>query len=63
MSDELSLLGFGSMDELSRMVAALDLSSAAKMETFERWKDEDGTKDGLAKLPTACAQQVLPKTP
>lgn len=63
MNDELKILGFDSLDELSRMVAVLDLSSIAKMEAFERWKDEDGTKEGLAKLPTACAQQVLPKMP
>lgn len=37
-------------DELLKMVAAVDVSTAEKVATFKRWQKEDGTKEGLAKV-------------
>ena len=48
----LSELGFSSNGEFFRMVAAVDLSSPEKIAALKRWQKEDGTRAGLATLPT-----------
>lgn len=42
---------------MTRMVAAVDLSTPEKLQAFQRWRDEDGSKDGLKKLPVSTAPQ------
>lgn len=43
-------LGFDSWDDLSQLVADVDLSTAKKQAAFVKWKLEDGTKAGLLAL-------------
>jgi hypothetical protein len=42
--------GFESLEELSRMVAAVDLSTPEKIIAFRLWKNYDGSKEGLMDL-------------
>jgi hypothetical protein len=51
MTDEIAVqLGFEDAAEFFRMVAAVDLSSPAKLSEFKRWQESDGTKAGLNNL-------------
>lgn len=43
-------LGFESFAELSRLVASVPLGKPGVMSQFLKWKDEDGTKQGLTAL-------------
>ena len=43
--------GFASAEEFHRMVSSVRLTSPGDIEAFKRWQREDGTKDGLARLP------------
>lgn len=45
--------GFESEKEFHTMVASVDLSTSEKITAFKKWQNEDGTKEGLLKLPTA----------
>lgn len=46
--DELAReMGFDSEEELHKLVGGADLSTTEKLEAFLKWKNEDGTKDGL----------------
>jgi len=42
--------GFESGQEMSALIASIDLSTHDKLEVFEKWKREDGSKEGLLKL-------------
>jgi hypothetical protein len=44
-------LGFENEKEMHRLVASVDLSTPEKIAAFKKWQFEDGTKDGLIKLP------------
>jgi len=43
-------LGFASEKEFFQMVSDADISTPDKLAEFQKWKDEDGTKQGLEKL-------------
>lgn len=42
--------GFKSLQEMTRMVASVNLTSPGAMEAFEDWKNNDGSKKGLENL-------------
>ena len=44
-------LGFENEKEFHSIVANVDIASAKKLEDFRKWQFEDGTKEGLQKLP------------
>lgn len=50
--DDMTEYGFESDDEFHRMVANVDISSGEKFAAFKAWQRNDGTKEGLQKLPT-----------
>jgi hypothetical protein len=51
MTDEdVKALGFAHLAEFCSMVASVDLSTPIQVSRFEKWRDEDGTKDGLLAL-------------
>lgn len=50
MEDLVKEMGFNSLEEYHRLVANVDLSSNEKLNAFNEWKNEDGTKEGLLKL-------------
>ena len=58
---ELNKLGFKDLDELTRMVAEVDLTSEEKIKAFKEWQTNDGSKAGLEKLPVASAGSNIPK--
>ena len=43
-------LGFESLEEWHRLIANVDLSTRMKIDDFEDWKHDDGTKEGLLEL-------------
>ncbi len=43
-------MGFASGKEFFKMVSDADISTPDKLAEFQKWKDEDGTKQGLEKL-------------
>lgn len=50
MEDLVKELGFDSVAEYHKLVAAADISTPEKMADFQIWKNEDGSKEGLLKL-------------
>lgn len=44
--------GFESSSEMLKMIASTDLTSPEKLNAFDDWKFNDGTKEGLQKLPS-----------
>jgi hypothetical protein len=52
MEELVRLNGFTDVKEFNKLIANVDLSSLLKRETFKHWQHEDGTKEGLLKLPT-----------
>jgi hypothetical protein len=52
MEELVKQMGFGSLEEYHRLVANVDLSTLEKLNAFNEWKNEDGTKEGILKLPT-----------
>lgn len=52
LQDAVVELGFSSEAEFHRMVSSVDIRTPEKMRNFLNWKENDGTKEGLAKLPT-----------
>ena len=42
--------GFDSVEEFHSLVAGADLSTLDKLNEFNEWKTEDGTKEGLLNL-------------
>jgi len=42
--------GFESEREFHKLVSSVNLSSPQKMAAFKKWKEEDGTKEGILKL-------------
>lgn len=44
-------MGFESEQEFNKLVAEVDLSSPERIKAFRYWQIEDGTKEGLLKLP------------
>lgn len=42
--------GFSSRAELDNMVTMVDLSTAEKLQAFNNWRENDGTKAGLVRL-------------
>jgi len=52
MNDEfVQALGFDNADQFSIMVANVDISTPDKLAGFKNWQENDGTKDGIEKLP------------
>ena len=43
-------LGFESQREFNKLVSSVDLSSSQKMTAFWKWKEDDGSKEGILKL-------------
>lgn len=51
MNDEIAkAMGFTSAEEFHRMVAAADISTVPRAAAFKAWQENDGTKEGLARL-------------
>ena len=50
LNDMVKDLGFKDKDEFYTLVAEADLSTPEKFESFNNWKLNDGTKEGLLKL-------------
>ncbi|MGV6816151.1 MAG: hypothetical protein ACWA44_02640 [Thiotrichales bacterium] len=50
MEDLVKELGFESVQEYHKLVSTADISTVEKMVAFEKWKKEDGSKEGLLKL-------------
>lgn len=43
--------GFDSLEEFNKMVASVDISTPVRYADFVRWQRDDGSKEGLLKLP------------
>lgn len=43
-------VGFENAEEMHRMVAEVDLTTAEGLAAFNQWKAEDGSKEGLVTL-------------
>ncbi len=52
LNDMVKDLGFKDKDEFFTLVAEADLTTPEKLESFNDWKLNDGTKEGLLKLKT-----------
>jgi len=52
MEEMVKKCGFDSLEEFNRLIVNVDLTSAKKIQIFEDWKKNDGTKEGLLKLDT-----------
>jgi len=50
MEEFVKEMGFDSVEEFHNLVAGVDLSTPEKLNEFNEWKAEDGTKEGLLKL-------------
>jgi len=50
MEELVKEMGFKDEIEFNKMVASIDLSKPGKMYEFLKWKENDGTKDGLIKI-------------
>ncbi len=49
--DELfAMKGFASNTEFASLVSSVKMDTAEEYEAFMKWRDEDGSKDGLLKL-------------
>lgn len=44
--------GFIDVSEFNKLVAAVDISTAEKLDAYKHWQNNDCTKVGLLKLPT-----------
>jgi hypothetical protein len=44
------LNGFSSADDMFHLIASVDLSTLDSQRLFGKWREEDGTKEGLLKL-------------
>jgi hypothetical protein len=51
-ADIIKALGFESEAEFHSMVSSVDISTPERMRAFISWKENDGTKGGLANLVT-----------
>lgn len=51
MEELVKLKGFDSLEEFNRMVSSVDLTTAENLKAFKDWQMNDGTKEGLEKLP------------
>jgi len=47
MEEFVKEMGFESLDEFNKLVAAVDISDNKKMKSFIDWKENDGSKEGL----------------
>jgi hypothetical protein len=53
MNDEIARqFGFSNAAEFHYMVANADISTPERLAAFKRWQEDDGSKDGLARLKT-----------
>jgi hypothetical protein len=43
-------LGFEGAADYNRLTASLELETEEQKAAFQKWQDEDGTKEGLQKL-------------
>jgi len=50
LKDDVTDLGFESLEEFSKLVASVNLSTSEKQMEFRKWQFLDGTKEGLLKL-------------
>lgn len=51
IDDFVKKLGFESAKEFHSLMVNVDLSSPDKLKAFKDWKENDGSKEGLLKLP------------
>lgn len=49
-ANDLKEMGFKNEQEFHKMVASVDLTDPEKMQKFLKWKEDDGTKEGLLKV-------------
>ncbi len=57
MDEIVKQLGFENEAELHGMVANVDISTQDRLDAFQKWQEEDGTKAGLAALPVLTPMQ------
>ena len=50
MEEFVKLLGFDSLNQYNKLVFTADVSTPEKLAAFEKWQEEDGTKEGLLRL-------------
>ena len=50
MEEFVKLLGFDSLNQYNILVFTTDVSTPEKLAAFEKWQEEDGTKEGLLRL-------------
>jgi hypothetical protein len=50
MEEFVKLLGFDSLNQYNKLVFTTDVSTPEKLAAFEKWQEEDGTKEGLLRL-------------
>ena len=50
MEEIVKQMGFENEKEFHKMVSDIDLSNPIKMQKFLKWREEDGTKNGLLKV-------------
>jgi hypothetical protein len=51
LEDFVKQCGFENEEQFHSMVSNVDLSTQEKMVAFTDWQENDGTKEGLEKLP------------
>lgn len=51
MDELVKKMGFENLQEFHRMVASVRLTLPGDLAAFNYWKENDGTKEGLSKLP------------
>jgi hypothetical protein len=51
MEELVKQLGFKGETEFHHMVAAVDISTSENLQAFKDWQNNDGTKEGISKLP------------
>lgn len=52
-------LGFDSQQDFNSRLVSVDVSTPEKMAAFRKWQNDDGTKEGLLKLPTVTLTRAL----
>ncbi len=50
MEELVKEMGFDNEQEFHKLVSNVDITDPIKMQKFLKWKEEDGTKEGLLKL-------------
>lgn len=50
MEDLVKEMGFDSLQEFNKLNVSVDLTDPIKLQNYLKWKEEDGSKNGLLKL-------------